>query len=108
MEGIDLRSLLLSMRSYRMGLIQTYDQLKFSYMAIIAGGRQLTASTGAQQVNNVLDNYLENRVHICCLMLLFVIFSLSVFWGGKKFRNCDHFGVCISVAVLLSARTVWP
>lgn len=68
MEGIDLQSLLISMRSYRMGLIQTFDQLKFSYMAIIAGGRQLTASTGAQQVNSVLNNYMVSTVNVLAIL----------------------------------------
>lgn len=41
------------MRSYRMGLIQTAEQLKFSYMAIIAGAKRLIALAGAQEVNNM-------------------------------------------------------
>ncbi|XP_052819203.1 tyrosine-protein phosphatase non-receptor type 1-like isoform X1 [Mya arenaria] len=61
MEGIDVQSLLISMRSYRMGLIQTFDQLKFSYMAIIAGGKEILKSAGAQQVNSVLDDYINRE-----------------------------------------------
>ncbi|KAL8583348.1 hypothetical protein ACOMHN_057634 [Nucella lapillus] len=38
---INIRQMLLSMRTYRMGLIQTPDQLRFSYLAIIHGGRIL-------------------------------------------------------------------
>ena len=38
---IDIRQMLISMRSYRMGLIQTPDQLRFSYLAVIQGGRAL-------------------------------------------------------------------
>ena len=82
MEGIDLRSLLLSMRSYRMGLIQTFDQLKFSYMAIIAGGKQITANSGAQQVNSVLDNYLDKEVNQWIQTLLINhLFSLYFLQG---------------------------
>lgn len=59
LKGIDIQSLLISMRSYRMGLIQTAEQLKFSYMAIIAGAKKIMALTGAQEVNNVLDDYIK-------------------------------------------------
>ncbi|KAK7114664.1 tyrosine-protein phosphatase non-receptor type 2-like isoform X2 [Littorina saxatilis] len=41
MSCIDMRQILISMRSYRMGLIQTPDQLRFSYLAVIQGGRAL-------------------------------------------------------------------
>ena len=36
-NSVDVKELLLEMRSYRMGLIQTPDQLRFSYQAIIEG-----------------------------------------------------------------------
>lgn len=38
---IDIRKLLIEMRSYRMGLIQTPDQLRFTYLTVIQGGRGL-------------------------------------------------------------------
>ena len=34
-ESVNIKQRLLDMRTYRMGLIQTDDQLKFSYQAII-------------------------------------------------------------------------
>ena len=34
-EAVNIKQTLLDMRSFRMGLIQTEDQLKFSYQAII-------------------------------------------------------------------------
>merc|ERR1719277_1760727 len=40
-EVVNIKQRLLDMRSFRMGLIQTDDQLKFSYQAIIEGARQL-------------------------------------------------------------------
>uniref|UniRef100_A0A0A9W930 protein-tyrosine-phosphatase n=1 Tax=Lygus hesperus TaxID=30085 RepID=A0A0A9W930_LYGHE len=36
-NSVNVRDLLLEMRKYRMGLIQTPDQLRFSYLAIIEG-----------------------------------------------------------------------
>lgn len=39
-ESVCVKDILLELRNYRMGLIQTVDQLKFSYMAIVEGARQ--------------------------------------------------------------------
>ena len=36
-ESVCVKDILLELRNYRMGLIQTVDQLKFSYMAIVEG-----------------------------------------------------------------------
>uniref|UniRef100_A0A672H563 protein-tyrosine-phosphatase n=1 Tax=Salarias fasciatus TaxID=181472 RepID=A0A672H563_SALFA len=48
--SVDIQKVLLSMREYRMGLIQTPDQLRFSYMAVIEGAKLiLTSSPAAQQ-----------------------------------------------------------
>ncbi|XP_013385625.1 tyrosine-protein phosphatase non-receptor type 1 isoform X2 [Lingula anatina] len=44
-DSVDVRSVLLDMRKYRMGLIQTADQLRFSYMAIIEGARRIMEGT---------------------------------------------------------------
>ena len=38
--SVNIRDVLLEMRKYRMGLIQTEFQLKFSYLAIAEGARQ--------------------------------------------------------------------
>ncbi|XP_060593890.1 tyrosine-protein phosphatase non-receptor type 1-like [Ruditapes philippinarum] len=59
LKGINVKDLLISMRSYRMGLIQTAEQLKFSYMAIIAGAKKVIALAGDREVNHVLDDYLD-------------------------------------------------
>ncbi|XP_043233606.1 tyrosine-protein phosphatase non-receptor type 2-like isoform X2 [Amphibalanus amphitrite] len=40
-DGQSIQSVLLTMRRYRMGLIQTHEQLKFSYQAIVQGARSL-------------------------------------------------------------------
>jgi tyrosine-protein phosphatase non-receptor type 1 len=39
-DSVSIRDVLLELRNYRMGLIQTPDQLKFSYLAIAEGARQ--------------------------------------------------------------------
>lgn len=40
-EAVNVKARLLEMRTQRMGLIQTSDQLKFSYLSIMVGARQL-------------------------------------------------------------------
>lgn len=40
-KPVNINEILLEMRRYRMGLIQTADQLRFSYLAIIEGITQL-------------------------------------------------------------------
>lgn len=42
---MDVKEVLLEMRTYRMGLIQTPEQLRFSYQAIIEGAKQLLSSS---------------------------------------------------------------
>ncbi|XP_022609266.1 tyrosine-protein phosphatase non-receptor type 2 [Seriola dumerili] len=50
-SSVDIQKVLLDMREYRMGLIQTPDQLRFSYMAVIEGARLvLTDNSAAQRV----------------------------------------------------------
>lgn len=49
-SSVDIQKVLLDMREYRMGLIQTPDQLRFSYMAVIEGAKLiLTDNSGPQQ-----------------------------------------------------------
>lgn len=38
-SSVDIKNILLDMRKFRMGLIQTPDQLRFSYMAILEGAK---------------------------------------------------------------------
>lgn len=57
LNSVDLRQLLLKMRTCRMGLIQTADQLRFSYQAIIEGGHRILASDDSTL--SVLDGYMQ-------------------------------------------------
>ncbi|XP_061197368.1 tyrosine-protein phosphatase non-receptor type 2-like [Saccostrea echinata] len=57
MNSIDVRNLLLEMRTYRMGLIQTADQLRFSYLAIIDGGRRILSN--GNSTLDILSDYLD-------------------------------------------------
>lgn len=41
LNSVDVKDVLLEMREYRMGLIQTPEQLRFSYQAIIEGTKQI-------------------------------------------------------------------
>uniref|UniRef100_A0A8D0BD08 Tyrosine-protein phosphatase non-receptor type n=1 Tax=Salvator merianae TaxID=96440 RepID=A0A8D0BD08_SALMN len=46
--SVDINQVLLDMRKYRMGLIQTPDQLRFSYMAIIEGAKYIMGDSTIQ------------------------------------------------------------
>lgn len=49
-SSVDIQKVLLDMREYRMGLIQTSDQLRFSYMSIIQGAKLILTYSSAEQV----------------------------------------------------------
>ncbi|XP_066540037.1 tyrosine-protein phosphatase non-receptor type 2a [Hoplias malabaricus] len=48
-SSVDIQKVLLDMREYRMGLIQTPDQLRFSYMAIKEGAKCILGDATLQQ-----------------------------------------------------------
>lgn len=50
-SSVDIQKVLLDMREYRMGLIQTPDQLRFSYMAVIEGAKFILTDNSAAQVD---------------------------------------------------------
>lgn len=56
-DSVKVREVLMDMRRQRMGLIQTPDQLRFSYQAIIEGMK-----TDWDSINDVsTDNVLQHR-----------------------------------------------
>ncbi|XP_073703070.1 LOW QUALITY PROTEIN: tyrosine-protein phosphatase non-receptor type 2a [Garra rufa] len=48
-SSVDIQKVLLDMREYRMGLIQTPDQLRFSYMAVMEGAKSILGDSFLQQ-----------------------------------------------------------
>ncbi|NXH22672.1 PTN2 phosphatase, partial [Bucco capensis] len=48
-SSVDIKKVLLDMRRYRMGLIQTSDQLRFSYMAVIEGAKFINGDSSIQK-----------------------------------------------------------
>ncbi|XP_041101267.1 tyrosine-protein phosphatase non-receptor type 2 isoform X2 [Polyodon spathula] len=46
---VNIKKVLLDMRKYRMGLIQTPDQLRFSYMAVTEGAKYIMGDSSVQQ-----------------------------------------------------------
>ncbi|XP_061737684.1 tyrosine-protein phosphatase non-receptor type 2a [Nerophis ophidion] len=53
-SSVDIQQVLLDMRDYRMGLIQTPDQLRFSYMAVIEGAK-VPGSNNSVEIKNSND-----------------------------------------------------
>jgi tyrosine-protein phosphatase non-receptor type 2 len=62
-EDVNVKQLLLNMRKYRMGLIQTPDQLRFSYMAIIEGAKYTKGDSNIQvnSVSLVSNNHVPSK-----------------------------------------------
>ncbi|GFN92393.1 tyrosine-protein phosphatase non-receptor type 1 [Plakobranchus ocellatus] len=58
LQAINVRETLIHMRSYRMGLIQTPDQLRFSYLAILQGAHAILHGTGLESVSTK-QNHVE-------------------------------------------------
>ncbi|CAH0546901.1 unnamed protein product [Brassicogethes aeneus] len=59
LNSVDVKEILLEMRKYRMGLIQTPEQLRFSYQAIIEGAKQLLNPNAAEE--NYVDEIEQNN-----------------------------------------------
>lgn len=47
-SSVRIKDVLLDMRGYRMGLIQTADQLRFSYLAVIEGAKSIMGDKSVQ------------------------------------------------------------
>ncbi|KAJ8369870.1 hypothetical protein SKAU_G00098980 [Synaphobranchus kaupii] len=55
-SSVQIRDVLLEMRRYRMGLIQTADQLRFSYLAVIEGAKCIMGDSSVQESWKELSN----------------------------------------------------
>lgn len=78
-ENVNIREILLEMRTCRMGLIQTHDQLKFSYIAIIQG---LKVDWNACNNVNVIHYYWNgfiSKIHRKLIVWIYRVFSRMVY-----------------------------
>ncbi|KAI4881500.1 hypothetical protein NFI96_012325, partial [Prochilodus magdalenae] len=55
-SSVRIKDILLDMRQYRMGLIQTADQLRFSYLAVIEGAKSILGDSSVQESWKELSN----------------------------------------------------
>ncbi|XP_015607014.1 tyrosine-protein phosphatase non-receptor type 2 isoform X2 [Cephus cinctus] len=62
LNSVDVQEILMEMRRFRMGLIQTPDQLRFSYAAIIEGAKQLPSNNNID--NNEVNNHYDTVYNI--------------------------------------------
>jgi protein tyrosine phosphatase len=64
MSNIGVLDTLMAMRHYRMGLVQTHDQLRFSYIAIIEGVKRIIhiASHDSGYDNSIKDSVSNRRL----------------------------------------------
>lgn len=71
-SSVDIQKVLLDMREYRMGLIQTPDQLRFSYMAVMEGAKLILTDNSKTQVAH--SQGWGVRVYLLkCLRLMFEV-----------------------------------
>lgn len=61
-ERVSVKEVLLGMRRYRMGLIQTQDQLKFSYVSILEGARMLGLVECVSPIMEASDSESEDDI----------------------------------------------
>lgn len=57
-SSVDIKKVLLEMRRFRMGLIQTADQLRFSYLAVIEGAKFIMGDSSVQVSVTLLQEYM--------------------------------------------------
>ncbi|CAH1778949.1 unnamed protein product [Owenia fusiformis] len=55
LDSLDVRATLMEMRTYRIGLIQTHDQLRFSYLAILEGARSLLSNGAVDGIDGEIE-----------------------------------------------------
>lgn len=61
LNSVNVKEVLLELRRYRTGLIQTPEQLRFSYQAIIEGAKQLlNANSDDDDSSEALPNHFDN------------------------------------------------
>jgi hypothetical protein len=79
LDAVNVREVLLEMRKFRMGLIQTPDQLRFSYWAIMEGSnKQLNGSSAVS--GTIISFCLRTQFRVPCCNSLLVI---AVRWKMK-------------------------
>lgn len=67
-ENVSIKDILMELRSYRMGLIQTPEQLKFSYMAIAEGAR-LGGHISSEVLSEIYNtSNISGRIKDCFIM----------------------------------------
>lgn len=71
-SSVRIRDVLLEMRRYRTGLIQTADQLRFSYLAIIEGAKYIKGDTSVQASPSSLfcSVFLMHKFYLVCLFFI--------------------------------------
>ncbi|XP_030761849.1 tyrosine-protein phosphatase non-receptor type 2 isoform X2 [Sitophilus oryzae] len=60
LNSVNVEDVLLEMRKYRTGLIQTHEQLRFSYQAIIEGAKQLLNSNNSDDESESKSNHIND------------------------------------------------
>ena len=70
LNDVDVVDVLIEMRQHRMGLIQTADQLRFSYIAILEGAKRLFQDNSSVQVCYGFKSFLMVYVFLSTVICL--------------------------------------
>lgn len=83
---VNVADLLLELRQYRMGLIQTADQLFFSYQAIIEGMKLLNDPV-IKSIAAWQPDFFYYYFFFCFLVLFVFLYTNINIWKKKKYRG---------------------
>ncbi len=64
MQGVNLPQLLVQLRQCRMGVIQTAQQLRYSYLAVVEGGKLLLATPPDERAALEVSRSTSLRFHV--------------------------------------------
>lgn len=85
--SVDIKQVLLNMRKYRMGLIQTPDQLRFSYMAVIEGAKYIMGDSTIQV--DVLNKFTAFHLAGEFIAIIYEVGQIKLFFNHCAYRTVD-------------------
>lgn len=105
-SSVDIKSVLLDMRKYRMGLIQTPDQLRFSYMAVLEGAKYIVGDPAVQVTAPQLPIHRRRTINhkVKSTPLHVVTFHIKMIFQQKRVFFCKI--MWISLTLLWHGLTV--
>jgi len=94
-SSVDIKSILLDMRKYRMGLIQTPDQLRFSYMAVLEGAKCIMGDASVQVTHLCTGNTFSVQVTLGTVKIPGAVWKINdqFVYEESRFFSSGIFGI---------------